>query len=152
MIIKHERKFYIVKYPNINSPYITEKYGKTILEQIFKQSNFYSEKQLIQDLVNKFGLIILFNFLTALQDIRDRTVDKVINPYEDDAEIHWLKNVISIEDMYTYFKPIIEQYKKQNNYKENIQISNNLLNVIKSEYPSISSTLSEVKNHLIKPE
>jgi hypothetical protein len=152
IIFKQNGNFYSSKNLSINSPYITEQYRQIILEKILNPSNIYSEKELIQDLVNKFGLIILFHFITALQDIRDKSLDKVKNLYEDDIEIGWLKSVISIENMYSYFKTLIERFEKQIKYKENTQISSNLLNVIKSEYPSISSTLSDVKNYFIKQE
>ena len=152
LIFKQNGKFYSSKNLSINSPYITEQYRQIILEKILHPSTFHSKKQLIHDLVNRFGLILVFNFIIAHQDIKENNLEKVTNFYDDkNNEISWLKNVISIDDMYNHFIKVIKSYEQY--YKaESVTNLSNLMNSIKFEYPIIYSSLMDIKNQFTKQE
>ncbi len=147
LIIKQNGKFYKARDSKMDNPYMYEKYGKIVLEETLNLSNLYSEKQLTHQLISRFGLIILFNFIIAYQDINDNSKNKIINFY-DGNDVSWLKNVISIDNMYDHFKKIIEQDYFENKYDRNIAKTRKLLQIIESDYSSISSILSEIKKNL----
>ena len=153
LLIRQKRRFQLVQNDDFSSPYISEEYGKLMTERILDLDlKRESSPTPIKELINRFGLIVVYNFIIAYQEIKNKTDQKITNIYENYDEISWLEDVISVSDMYTKFIKIIEQYEIQNKYEGDILITKKLLNIIKSEYPSISSTLDEVKNHFIKQE
>ena len=141
-------KYYLSKKANTEARYFPELLGETLLHSICS-FELKSQQENIQELVRRFGAMLIFIFIEALLLTKDTSSDIDIRP-----QINWIKDTVPISKMFEYFLNMIVTAKTSNYRFESMELKSNEKTVektmqnFKNLYPELHALLDRSKQSI----
>lgn len=139
-------KYYLTEKANTEARYFPELLGETLLHSICS-FELRSQQENIQELVKRFGAMIIFIFIEALLT-KDTSSDIHIRP-----QINWIKDTVPVSKMFEHFLNMIVTPKTSNRLesmglKSNEKTVEETMQNFKNLYPEFHALLDRSKQSI----